>query len=246
MSNFYALILGVVQGLTEFLPVSSSGHLVIVQNMIPGFDQPGILFDVVLHAGTLLAVLVYFYKRIVRLDRSAYILLAIGTIPAVIVGFLLQDIIELLFGSVKVVGVALLITAVFNYLVDTVKPSSKKLGEKGSFTVGLFQAFAIIPGISRSGSTIFASVRQGIEKKKAAEFSFLLSIPVIFGATFIQLINYSPDAAGQTSFYLIGFVAAFLSGLLAIKIVFKTLLSGSFRIFAVYCFLLGVVVLVFM
>ncbi len=246
MGNFYALILGIVQGLTEFLPVSSSGHLVIVQNMIPGFDQPGILFDVVLHAGTLLAVLVYFYKRILKLDKNTYKLLAIGTIPAVIVGFFLQDIIELLFGSVKLVGVALLITATFNYLVDEAKPSAKKLNEKGSLIVGLFQAFAIIPGISRSGSTIFAGVKNGVQKQKAAEFSFLLSVPVIFGATLVQLLNYAGGTAGQLSFYLIGFVAAFLSGLLAIKIVFKTLLSGSFRIFAVYCFLLGVAVLVFM
>ena len=98
----------------------------------------------------------------------------------------MQGVIEQVFGSIKLVGVALLITAVFNYLVDTVKPSDKKLNEKGSLTVGLFQAFAIIPGISRSGSTIFAGVKRGMDKKKAAEFSFLLSVPVIFGLTILD------------------------------------------------------------
>lgn len=243
MNLIQAGLLGILQGLTEFLPISSSGHLVIAQSVMPVFTQPGILFDVVLHAGTLLAVLLYFKKTLISLDKNYLILLIVGSIPAAFLGLLFADLIEGLFSLTSVVGVALLITSLANYLTDKAKGKKSNLGITQSIFIGVAQAVAIIPGISRSGLTIFTATKMGIERKKAAEFSFLLSIPAIFGASFLQLIKYHADIRVNFAVYLIGFIFSSLVGYIAISIVLKLLLSKKFVYFAVYCGVIGVLTL---
>jgi undecaprenyl-diphosphatase len=246
MNVFSSIVLGVLQGLTEFLPVSSSGHLVIAQTIVPGFSQPGVLFDVILHAGTLFAVIFYFRNDIFRLSKEYIVMLLIGTIPAVIVGFLFSFYIERLFTNIRVVGVMLLITAIMNLLTD-LKIRQKKIflnGYARSLFVGIFQAFAIIPGISRSGSTIFAGSMAGFNKKDAAEFSFLLSIPAVFGANIYEIIKHSSKVSIDIFPYLLGFMASFVVGYLSIRLVLNTLSNSKFKYFALYCFILGIIVII--
>ena len=243
MKIFESVILGIVQGLTEFLPVSSSGHLVLVKEFL-GVITPGLVFEVFLHAGTLLAILVYFWKDILSIKRKTIFLIAIGTLPAGVVGYLFSSQIETLFSSVKIVGVALIVTGILNIFVDKVGKTKKSLDVNKSFAIGLAQAFAIIPGISRSGSTIFAGSVLGIEKREIAKFSFLLSVPAVFGANVLEIVNYSQSFSMDFSKYAIGFVFAFVSGLLAIKLVFKFLEEGKFKYFSYYCFIVGLITLI--
>jgi undecaprenyl-diphosphatase len=239
MNIFTGLVLGVVQGLTEFLPVSSSGHLVLVQSIVPSFAQPGVLFDVVLHLGTLFAILVYFRKKILRLKKDYIILILIGSVPAFVIGYFFKDSLELLFLSTKVVGLALITTGFMNLFTDRFETKFAKVSKVASFTIGIAQAFAIIPGISRSGSTIFAGVAQKIDRKKAAEFSFILSIPAVLGANVLQFLSYSSETIGSFSFYFVGFIAAFISGFVAINILFKFLTKRNFKLFGFYCLIIG-------
>lgn len=243
MNLISSIFLGILQGLTEFLPISSSGHLVIAQNLIPGFTQKGVLFDVILHAGTVLAVLYYFRKILLKLTSKYLLLLLIGTIPAGLVGVLLNSSIEKLFNGVYLVGFALIFTGVLNFFTDRAKKRSKEISIKKSVLIGLAQALAIIPGISRSGSTIFVGTSLGIKRKEAAQFSFLLSVPAIVGANAVQFLKYGLGGTGNIPHYTVGFIAAFISGVIAINFVFKLLLAGRFKFFAYYCVALGVLVL---
>ena len=240
MNIISSIFLGFLQGLTEFLPVSSSGHLILVQSLIPGFSQPGVLFDVFLHFGTFFAVVVFFWKEIIKLPLKYYLYLVLGTIPAAFIGYFFQSQLETLFTSTKLIGFALLVTGVANLLTDRMKSRGKKLSFKNSFITGVFQAIAIIPGVSRSGTTIFASVAQGVDKKSAAKFSFLLSIPAVLGANILEFTTYGLNEIENYTFYLTGFVFSFASGLLAIYLVFKFLTQRKFKIFAYYCFFLGI------
>jgi len=241
MELWYAILLGVVQGFTEFLPISSSGHLVIVQSVLPGFTQPGALFDVVLHLGTLFAVLIFYFKDIIKIKAKYLYLLVLATVPVVIIGFIFQKHIEVLFVSTKVVGFALIFTGIMNLFVDKFKTSKKIPNTKDSIIIGLAQAFAIIPGISRSASTIFAGVGKGVKRKETAKFSFLLSIPAIMGASIIQILSYGNSSDVHIGFYLLGFVSALIAGVLAIRLTIKTLQKRNFKYFAYYCFLVGIV-----
>ncbi len=243
MSIFWAIILGIVQGVTEFIPVSSSGHLVIIQSLMPAFVQPGVLFDVVLHLGTVFAVLFFFRKTIISLVRKYWILFIIGTIPAGLVGLFFQDQLEALFGSVKFVGFALLVTAVFNFITDKTISYKKEITNRNAFMIGVFQALAIIPGISRSGATIFAGVKSGIDKEKAAEFSFLLSIPAILGANVLQFVSHGINGISDPLYYLFGYAAASVSGFISIGFVLKALHKKRFKLFSIYCLVLGLAVL---
>lgn len=243
MNLFTSAVLGVLQGLTEFLPVSSSGHLVLVQSLIPNFSQQGVLYDVFLHLGTLLAVLIFFRKLIFKMTLKYLLFLLLATIPAALVGYFLRSPLETLFTNVKLVGLALMITGVLNLLTDEIKIQTQKLSFKNAFITGIFQAIAIIPGISRSGSTIFAATAQGIKREKAAEFSFLLSVPAVIGANILEATRYNIFSINNLPLYLIGFVFAFFSGILAIYLVFKFLNTRRFKIFAFYCFVLGAIVL---
>ena len=243
MNIFQSALLGIIQGLTEFLPISSSGHLVLVQSLIPNFSQEGILFDTFLHFGTILAILVFYFDKIRKLAFEQIRILIIATIPAVIVGFLLKDHIDTIFQNTVLVGLALIVTGLLNIRTDMNKESVEKVSAKNGFIIGLFQAFAILPGISRSGSTIFGGTLMGIKKEKAAEFSFLLSIPAVLGANLMEIIK-----AGSgfliTQQYIVGIICSFVSGLLCIKLLLKVLYAKKLKYFGYYCILVGVVSLI--
>ena len=244
MNYFQAIFLGVLQGLTEFLPISSSGHLVIAQYFFPGFNQTGILFDVVLHLGTLIAIVFFFRKKILTLNTNYLRLLIIGTIPAVFVGYFFQSIVEEVFNSLFVVGIALLVTGMLNKRTNKLVAKSNKITDAKAFVIGIFQSIALIPGISRSGSTIFAGAKQDIKKAKAAEFSFILSVPAVLGANVLQFAKHKTQIVENTSIYLVGLIFAFISGLLAINLVFRFLKLKKFNVFAYYCFILGAIILI--
>ena len=244
MNIWQAIILGVLQGLTEFLPVSSSGHLVLVQNFLPNFEQSGITFDTILHAGTMLAILIYFRENILSLNKKTLFLLLIGSIPAGLVGVLFASQIEGLFSNIKLVGLALLITAILNYFTDRFEGRREKLNKLDAIFIGIGQALAIIPGVSRSGSTIFVGTSQGIRRKTAAEFSFLLSVPAVTGANVLQFYSHGLDESFQIGVYSVGCIAAFISGILAISAVMRFLTEKKFKYFAAYCVLVGVLTLV--
>jgi undecaprenyl-diphosphatase len=243
MTIFGALFLGILQGLTEFLPVSSSGHLVLAQKFIPGFSQPGVLFDTVLHGGTLVAVIVYFRERILKLSKEMIFLILIATIPAGIVGVIFNNTFAMMFAGIGFLGIEFLISGIMNYLIDLSGPSRNKIGLKDSLIIGIAQALAIIPAISRSSATIFSATVLGIKRREAAEFSFLLSIPAIAGAMGFELLKSGLQNSIAISYYLAGFLAAMIIGFLSISVLIKLLLHKNFKIFAYYCFLVGVLVL---
>ena len=239
------VVLGVIQGLTEFLPVSSSGHLVIAQQIIPGISQPGIMTEVILHAGTLSAVIYFYREKILKLDIRYILLLIIGTVPAVVVGLFFKDQIEGLFETIRIVGLALMITSIFNLLTDKHTKKEQKIGYERALIIGIFQAFAIIPGISRSGSTIFAGTKLGVDKKEAASYSFLLSVPAILGANLLELLTLESGTPIPVIGLIFGFTAAFVSGVFAIRMTIRFLTENNFKYFAVYTLILGLGILIY-
>ena len=243
MNIFQSALLGIIQGLTEFLPISSSGHLVLVQSLIPNFSQEGILFDTFLHFGTILAILVFYFDKIRKLAFEQIRILIIATIPAVIVGFLLKDQIDTIFQNTFLVGVALIVTGLMNLRTDKHKEMTDTVGTKNGIIIGLFQAFAILPGISRSGSTIFGGTLMGIKKEKAAEFSFLLSIPAVLGANLLEIIKSGEDFVLLPE-YIVGIICSFVFGLICIKVLLNMLSTNKFKYFGYYCILIGVVSLI--
>lgn len=239
------ILLGIIQGLTEFLPVSSSGHLVIIQSFFPGFNQPGIVMEVVLHLGTMFAVLLFFRKKILKFKTNYISLIAVGTIPAVVIGLLFNHILTSSFENIKLVGFALIMTAILNFLIDKNTENKKKLDFENTFVIGIFQALAMVPGISRSGATIFAGTKLGISKKDAAEFSFLLSIPAIIGANILQIFSSTNGVNLNPIVYILGFVSALFTGYFAIRVVMNLLKTGKFGYFGVYCLVLGVLTILY-
>ena len=249
MSYLDAVILGILQGLTEFLPVSSSGHLVLAQEILRVTD-PGVSFEVVVHLGTLLSVLVYFRERIYRLIQSLFVtgmkeerriigLLIIGTIPAGLAGFLLEDFFEKAFSNPTMTSVMLLITGIILLLTRFIKKDEKALKLPSAIFMGIGQALAIFPGISRSGTTIAFGMYAGVKPSTAAEFSFLLAIPIIGGAAVLKskdLLALESALLGQ---YIVGAVLAFIMGLLAVYGVLATIKKGKFEYFGYYCFAIG-------
>lgn len=244
MNGLFAGLLGVVQGLTEFLPVSSSGHLVLFQKLIPGFSQPGITFDVILHFGTLFAVVFYFRKDLLKINLKYLWFLGIGTIPAVLVGLFAKDWVEGLFDSGSTLWLEFLASAFINFLIWKIIPKKGEVNTKNSFVTGIAQAIAIIPAISRSGATIFSGLAQGIKAEEAIKYSFLLSVPAVLGANILEISKISGNLGGINAYeYLIGFFAAFISGFFAIKLVSKLLLNRKFLWFAIYCVAISIVTL---
>jgi undecaprenyl-diphosphatase len=242
MNLIYAIFFGAIQGITEFLPVSSSGHLVIAQALVPSIDNPGVLFDVILHAGTLLAVIIFFRKKILSLQRNEIILLGIGTIPAVLVGVLFGSALEAMFSNVKAVGVEIIISGILCFAIDRAMEKQNTVSKKQSLFIGIAQAIAIIPGISRSGSTIFAGTAMGIKKAKVAEFSFLLSIPAIAGAIVYEVAKYGGGVSGDYFYYIVGFASSFIFGIFSIKILLSLLKTKRFFYFGIYCLIVGSIV----
>lgn len=240
MNILDAVILGAVQGLTEFLPVSSSGHLVIFQELL-GFDGPRVMFSVLLHLATSAAVLVYFREKLFKLDRRMIILIGIGSVPAVIAGLLIEPFVEIFFESVRIVGIALLVTSLLTYLTDKPFARRSKINLIDSLMIGVAQAFAIVPGISRSGSTIFAGTASGIDRKTVAEYSFLLSVPVIIGASAYELLKHGASVNEDLLPIAAGAFTAFAVGMIAISIVLRLLTEKRFKFFSAYTLILGVV-----
>lgn len=255
MDLIQAVILGVLQGATEFLPISSSAHLVLVPWLL-GWDSPGLLFDTMVHWGTLAAVLLYFWRDILRLivaglralgqrslaDPDARIAwgIVLGTIPAVVLGVLFEDLFEALFLNPRAVSVFLLITALLLFFAERVGQQRRSLPELSlidAVLIGLGQAIAIAPGISRSGATIAAGLARGLRREAAARFSFLLSIPAIVGAGGLQLVKAaSGEGNGATPLVLlVGFAAAAIAGYVCIRFLLRYLQRGSLYGFVVYC-----------
>lgn len=266
MSILQALVLGTVQGLTEFLPISSSGHLVLVPALL-GWDVPSTTFDIMLHLGTLVAVVGYFWREIYELGaaffqdgefararRKVTFLLALGTVPAVIVGVLFEKTFEEFFmdptavaGFLLVTGALLIGTGVLMETSEDVGRHKRRMDQmrpKEAVYIGLMQAMAIAPGISRSGATIAMGLFVGLKREDAARYSFLLSIPVIAGAAVFSL-RHGFDAGGEgVGALLAGFVTAAVFGFLAVRFLLNFVRNHSLRVFAYYCWVMGVFVLV--
>lgn len=259
MSWWQALILGVLQGLTEFLPVSSSGHLALAQMIFDragaSFSQPGVVFDAMLHVGTALAV-VWAERREVKRwltskdGRNMLLLLVVGTLATSILAFPLRDLAKGAFDSPIAVGVALIITGIVVFSTRFMKGGpvvEKSTTWKIAAMVGLVQGLAIFPGISRSGSTIAAGLGSGLDRQWAARFSFLLSVPAIAGATVVELIaEREALIAGGAGFWfavLLGGAAAAVTGYIALRLVIRMVSSQLFDRFAWYCIPVGILVL---
>ena len=248
MTIFEAIILGIIQGLTEFLPISSSGHLVIGQKVL-GISVAGNVFEIVVHLGTLVSVLIVFWTDIWQLLTSLksistqkYILaIAIGTLPAVLVGFILRDVITEAFESIEVVAITLMITGIILFTTKFIKTKIKDISIGRGLLIGIAQAMAIVPGISRSGMTISLGMYLGITPEKAAKFSFLLAIPAIAGAgllTGLDLMD-SSEPILPWSILIIGFLSSLLVGWISLKWLLGLIKSGKFHWFGVYCLLVG-------
>jgi len=241
-----ALVLGAIQGLTEFLPISSSGHLVIFQHIFNIKEAP-LTFDVLVHLGTLGAVFFAFWEDIIGICKKPFskltYLIVIGSIPAGLIGFYLAPFFEKAFESLLVVGAGLIFTGIVLKISEYLANNSfglKKI-EEATYTdavfIGIFQALAIIPGISRSGSTMAAGLVSGLDREFAARFSFLLSIPVIMGAGVLELKDFLVYGfpASNVAPYSVGFLSAAVFGYCAIRIVVNLVRQGRLSIFSYYC-----------
>ncbi len=246
MTPFWLLLfLGVLQGLTEFLPVSSSAHLAIFQHFFH-FKGDRIFFDVLLHFATLLAVFVYFRKDILKIltSRKLTLMVVMASFPTAIIGFSLKSFVEKLVYAPKVIAVFLLVSAFLVWMCDKLKGETnlENVGYRTSLIAGIFQGFAVIPGISRSGSTVFALLLCGLEREEAASFSFIISIPAILGATFLELLK-APLVFNSS--YVLPMLVAFLSGLLAIHIFVDFLKKKNFSFFSIYLIFFSLFILIF-
>lgn len=259
MSLAHALFLGVLQGLTEFLPVSSSGHLAIAQHFLSGFEQPGVLFDVMLHVGTMVAVALYFNREIVALASSPWrrdaeapmhrrllMLLVVGSVPTALIGLSFKDFFEGLFHNIPAVGAMLLVTGALLFLSERFRHSGRKedrLTLSDALVVGTVQGCAIVPGISRSGSTIAALLLKGVDGETAARFSFLLALPAVFGAALLSARDLHGVPAGELPIYLAGMGIAFITGLLSIHCLMAVIRKKRLFAFALYCWAAGITVM---
>jgi undecaprenyl-diphosphatase len=254
MSIVESIILGIIQGLTEFLPVSSSGHLELTKVILGDTSVPeeSLTFTVVLHFATALSTLVIFRKEVAEILRGLFqfkwneelkfsLKIIISMIPAVIVGLLFEKELESFFGGkILLVGCMLLVTAILLLLADKAKNTDKKVSFTNAVIIGISQAIAMLPGISRSGATISTSVLLGIDRTKAARFSFLMVVPLIFGKIGKDVL--SGDLNFQSSEMLsisAGFIAAFLAGLLACKWMIALVKKSKLSYFALYCAIVG-------
>ncbi len=256
MDYLDSLILGIIQGLTEFLPVSSSGHLELGKSILGDNSLPkeSMIFTVVLHFATALSTIVVFRKDIIEIikellkfewnSNTQFIFkIIISMLPAALIGVFFETELESLFSNnIVLVGAMLIITGLLLLLADRAQNTSKNVSFKNAFTVGVAQAVAILPGISRSGATISTAVLLGIDKTKAARFSFLMVIPLIFGKIFKDIFSgeLSYENAQITSLG-IGFIAAFVSGLLACTWMIRLVKNSQLKYFAYYCAVVGII-----
>jgi len=255
-----AIILGIIQGLTEFLPVSSSGHLELGKAILGDSTLPeeSLLFTVVLHFATALSTIVVFRKDIFDILKGLFqfkwneetqfsVKIILSMIPAVIIGLFFEEQLESLFGgNILLVGMMLIITALLLWLADKAKDTQKPVSYSNAFTIGIAQAIAMLPGISRSGATISTSVLLGNDKSKAARFSFLMVVPLIFGKIAKDLLSGEiTTESGNFTALSIGFVAAFISGLIACTWMIKLVKKSKLSWFAIYCLIVGIIAVSF-
>ncbi len=258
MNYINVFFLSIIQGITEFLPVSSSGHLVIAQHIL-GWSQDNVLLDVILHLGTAVSIAIVFWKDIVALlkglispdplqkkSAASYTgLIALGTIPAVLAGLFLKDFFEKMFLNPRAAGLLFFITALFLFASLRKAKTPSQLNVVTVLIIGLAQALAILPGVSRSGTTIATALILGIERKEAGRFSFLLGLPVILGAAFLELNNISV-ATISPALLVLGFVTSLLIGLLALKLLLGFVRRGRLFYFGFYLIALGLACLLFL
>lgn len=256
METIDAIILGIIQGLTEFLPVSSSGHLELGKAILGDSSVPeeSLLFTVVLHFATALSTIVVFRKDVWEIIRGLFqfknneetlfsLKIVLSMVPAIIVGLLFEEQLEAFFdGDIRFVGFMLLITAVLLYFADRAKDTHKKVTFRNAFIVGVSQAIAILPGISRSGATISTSVLLGVDKTKAARFSFLMVVPLIIGKMGKDILSGELSLESENIFAMgAGFIAAFIAGLAACTWMIQIVKKSKLSYFAIYCLLVGLI-----
>lgn len=261
MNNLSALILGLIQGLTEFLPVSSSGHLILAREILGLQTENGLAVDAVLQLATILAVGIYFYKDLINLSKAAVffilkksidkntktLLLAIiiGTIPALILGIILEKTMETVFRSAELVAITLILGSVLFWVAEKMAKQNQILNIKKGFLIGLFQALALVPGVSRSGSTISGGLILGLTREQAARFSFLLSFPIILGSGLKKLLDLQNEQSANILNFplLLAFITAFAVGLLCIHFLLRYLKNHSLNIFIVYRAALALIII---
>jgi len=270
MEILKSIILGIIQGITEFLPVSSSGHLAIMHKILKFDMENNLFFDTTLHFGTLIAVIFFYRKDILSIILSFYkvvknyekttslkdnfykdnnsklgIFIIIAMIPTGIIGILLKDYVEKFAENLLFVGTALIITSIFLTIYELKKNSNKsieKFAVKDAVIIGIMQGAAVFPGISRSGSTIATGKILGLEKELAANYSFLISIPAVLGAFLLQLKDlFQGEINIDISLFIIGFITSFISGYFSLKFLIWLIKKSGLKIFAVYCFLIGII-----
>jgi len=245
---FNYIILGIIQGLTEFFPVSSSAHLLIVQRLL-GINHGQLAISVVLHLGTVAALLIFFFKDILKAltDRKLIIFIIIVTLITGIIGLSAKDFFESLFSSTKYAAVALFVTGIVLILTKRFTSGTRKdVNSKDAYILGLAQAVAIIPGISRSGSTISSLLFRGVEKETAFRLSFLVSIPAVFGAAILEAKDISLNLGGDWQNLAIGFFVSLFSGLIALWGLKLILQKAKLYYFGFYCIIVAMITLIFL
>ncbi len=246
MDIVQAILLGLIQGVTEFLPVSSSGHLALLHDF---FGEINVGFDVLIHLATLLSIIIYFSKDLVLIAKDFFsfktdsqnfrlvIYLVFASIPIAILGFFFRNLIDNIFANLLIVSFGFFISGMFLFTAGF-SHNNKKINALSGFVVGLSQALAIIPGVSRSGATVSTGVLLGVERKNAIRFSFLLAIPAIIGANLLkinEILNLNFGIA------LTGFIAAFIAGFISIFVFIRYIKLENFKWLAFYCFVLAVI-----
>lgn len=270
MTWLQALFLALLQGLTEFLPVSSSGHLAVAQLLLPGFTEPGIAYAVVLHVGTLISVLIYFREELKSLlglptqkptvftgrERSILIAVLAASVPTGIIGLAIEKFAVAAFDSILIVGIGWLVTAALLWTVDGLeapKSKEKKTEEKSGISIkqaliiGVAQGLAVIPGISRSGSTVATGLILKLDREAVFAFSFIVSIPAILGATMLEAVDIASaisPGGRELSMFLVGGAVACVTGYFALDMFGRFVKNVRFTGFAYYCLLLGVAALI--
>ena len=250
MNYFNAIVLGFVQGLTEFLPISSSGHLILFSNFI-GVHFEGIVLEIILHCGTLLSLLFFFNKKIYQIGIDIFFnkkikylfFLIIGIFPVCVVGLIFKSFIEKIFDNVTFVGIFLLITGLTLLFSNFFKRKKTiKMNFFTSLIIGFFQVLALLPGISRSGMTISSAIFLGIKPKEAANFSFLMSIPIIFGSMLISIKDIQNFNSNnfELNFLIISFFSSFIFGIISLKVLYNLINTKFFHYFGYYCILIGI------
>lgn len=248
-----AILLGIIQGLTEFLPVSSSGHIELGKYLFGIELKDDLLFSLLLHLATVLSTIIVFRKDILQIIKELFqfnwnpstrfvLYILVSMLPVFIVGIFFKDAVESFYnGNIAFVGAMLIITGLLLLASEKIKTKTKSLGFSTAFIIGIAQAIAVLPGISRSGATIATGLLQGVDRNAIARFSFLMVIPPIIGASILDVSDISSNQYNSTDILnmVAGFIAAFLTGLFACKLMIRLVKNSKLLYFAIYCFLVG-------